>query len=367
MYDKLNKPGTEITSLLLPDSFWKSIWKIDMSQRVKVFLWKCIQNVIATNVNLYGKVDNINPNCTMCGENLETAEHLFFHCSYAREIWEMAPNPISLQLDPATPLLDTYKDWIKNPRQEISLELILTKIWMIWKERCNRVFESKIRTTTQLSQDILLHLSFWTRNHSKPTKQNKKITAHKPSWIAPVHNTKKINIYAAWDSSITPSSFALILRNDRGYFERSRAGPSRSIDPQEAEAIRVYQTTVWAKEKHLKDYSIEGDCESCFNYLQGKHSEISWRSKALLNEASKIIKESHSVLSFHFISRLGNTVADALVNFVKSLSLVTDWDMNPLTCILKKLAVHKSNIRKITQLSILDGSTWDVMEPPLKC
>ncbi|XP_026459605.1 uncharacterized protein LOC113360297 [Papaver somniferum] len=239
-------------------NLWEDNWLPEVPQRAKVFTWKCLQNVTATNVNLYGEVDDIHPNCTLCGEDLETMEHLFFHCPYAREVWETAPNPISLQLDPSTSMLNLYKDWIHNPRHEISLELALTKMWMTWKERCNRVFESKNRSSTQLSQDIQRHLLFWTRKDTKQAKQRRH-TSSRPIWMAPETNTHKINIDASWDSAITPSSFALILRDDVGIFEGGKAGSSFSTNPHEAEAVGVYQAAVWAKENNIGNFSIEGD------------------------------------------------------------------------------------------------------------
>ena len=35
-----------------------------------------------------GKGDNI---CTSCGDGIETLEHLFFECDYAKKIWKLSP------------------------------------------------------------------------------------------------------------------------------------------------------------------------------------------------------------------------------------------------------------------------------------
>lgn len=77
-----------------------------------------------------------------------------------RKFWDFAPKPISLNLDTSNKILDICKDRVKIPRKDISVELILTKLWFIWKERCNRAVEGKSKNATSLALEIQGHISF---------------------------------------------------------------------------------------------------------------------------------------------------------------------------------------------------------------
>ncbi|XP_026445573.1 uncharacterized protein LOC113346223 [Papaver somniferum] len=238
LYDKLNETGVDIVSLNLPDSFWIALWKLDISQRIKLFLWKCLQNSLSTNSKLFGKVNDVDPYYTMCGTEIETTENLLLHCPYAKEIWNSSPNPITLNINISSTFLELCKDWIKNPRKQISLELILTKMWFIWKEKYNRVFENKATTVKNLAMEIQGHVAFWAQ---RSNLQNKAIylkkNTLKPLWQAPSKYTLKINVYAAWISDSLPFSYALILRDDTGISGGGKAGQSTTTDLQEAEAL----------------------------------------------------------------------------------------------------------------------------------
>ncbi|XP_026458664.1 uncharacterized protein LOC113359206 [Papaver somniferum] len=281
LYDKLNENATDIVSLDLPKYFWTAIWKLYMSQRIKLFLWKCLQNALSTNFKLYGKVRDVELQCTMCGTATETTEHLLLHCPYATEVCKLAPNPISLNIDSSSTLLTLCKDWINNPRREISLEIMLTKMWFIWKERCNKVFEKK-STSAKSSRN--------SRTYFFLVKQK------------------------------DFAGYAIILRDNAGNLGGGKAGQSTSSNPQEVEAIGVLQAATWAQENGLENFSIEGDCESLFKYMYGKNSDISWRSKAYLDEVKRLAQLCNNFLGFYFVPRQGNRAANILAKFVRPLN-----------------------------------------------
>ncbi|XP_026419828.1 uncharacterized protein LOC113315792 [Papaver somniferum] len=203
-------------------------------------------------------------------------------------------------------------------------------MWFIWKERCDRVFENKSKSARSLTLEIQRHLEFWStrkRKAHKPKGLKKKKQTH--IWKAPTKDTLKINVDAAWVSVLLPSNYALILRNDARKCEGGRAGKSAGSCPQEAEAIGVLQAAIWAKEKQIRSFSIEGDCESIFNYLHGHNPDISWRTKACLDEANRIAQLCHNFLGFNFVPRLGNQVANVLAKFIRPLNSVVEWESSP--------------------------------------
>ena len=61
-------------------SIWKQLWNLNLKHKLKHFIWKCLEDGIAIKEALHkrtGERDNI---CTICGEEEETVEHMFFKC-----------------------------------------------------------------------------------------------------------------------------------------------------------------------------------------------------------------------------------------------------------------------------------------------
>lgn len=66
---------------------WKCYWKSKLPPKIKLCGWKIYNNIIPTLSNLINKRMNINPICFMCRKKMETVEHLFWECKFAKGIW----------------------------------------------------------------------------------------------------------------------------------------------------------------------------------------------------------------------------------------------------------------------------------------
>lgn len=83
MYNKLNERTENLYNLGQPDSFWTHLWKLNLSQRIKIFAWKCLQAAISNNMKLSKFIHDVHPSCYFgCNEN-ETLEHLLLFFPFA--------------------------------------------------------------------------------------------------------------------------------------------------------------------------------------------------------------------------------------------------------------------------------------------
>lgn len=63
------------------------IWKLNIPPKLKLFWWKVLHNglPVAENLNRRGmKIYNL---CQVCGEEVETVQHVIMDCRVAKEIW----------------------------------------------------------------------------------------------------------------------------------------------------------------------------------------------------------------------------------------------------------------------------------------
>lgn len=73
------------------DPVWKQVWKIQVPNKLKVFLWKALQNGLAVGSNLARRVSDFNSQCPTCQDEEETVMHLFSICPKSRQVWSLSP------------------------------------------------------------------------------------------------------------------------------------------------------------------------------------------------------------------------------------------------------------------------------------
>lgn len=96
---------------LPPSSFWKDIWKLQITDRLRIFLWKIAWDILPTTSWLHSIIPTYHPDtsCPLCMTGPDSLKHVFFHCHFARVVWRLYPSP----LDSTT--LDSLNlcDWIR--------------------------------------------------------------------------------------------------------------------------------------------------------------------------------------------------------------------------------------------------------------
>ncbi|GMP54924.1 hypothetical protein CsSME_00019917 [Camellia sinensis var. sinensis] len=75
------------TSVQQPAKFWKLLWSLPVSPKVRNFWWRVCNNKLATKENLFRCKCTTSQRCPMCGLCSESIEHLLFQCSWTRPVW----------------------------------------------------------------------------------------------------------------------------------------------------------------------------------------------------------------------------------------------------------------------------------------
>jgi hypothetical protein len=82
----------------LPPSSWKSLWKLNINHRLKLFLWKMIWNIIPTKYRISHSLPSsqMDTSCSLCVGPIDSIFHLFFSCPIARVVWHQSFWPIDI-------------------------------------------------------------------------------------------------------------------------------------------------------------------------------------------------------------------------------------------------------------------------------
>lgn len=65
-------------------SIWRSLWKLELPNKVRNFLWQAATNVLPSAVNLVNRRVVILPICSLCNAYDETVTHALLECEFAR-------------------------------------------------------------------------------------------------------------------------------------------------------------------------------------------------------------------------------------------------------------------------------------------
>lgn len=73
------------------DVLYQQIWKLQISSKIRHFLWKCLSNTLPTAANMRHRHIVKDGSCGRCDMDSESVNHILFTCPYARLIWALSP------------------------------------------------------------------------------------------------------------------------------------------------------------------------------------------------------------------------------------------------------------------------------------
>ncbi|KAL9298725.1 putative reverse transcriptase zinc-binding domain-containing protein [Arabidopsis thaliana] len=69
-------------------SWHKRVWFAQATPKHAFCMWLAVHNRLSTGDRMLQWNSGVNATCVLCNHELETRDHIFFSCGYAKEIWE---------------------------------------------------------------------------------------------------------------------------------------------------------------------------------------------------------------------------------------------------------------------------------------
>jgi hypothetical protein len=131
---------------------------------VAFFAWTAAQWKILTLDNLRKKRVIVIDRCCMCKMNGESVDHLLLHCEVARALWNAIFSRFSLSWVMPLRMVDLFTCWWMGGRSwsaAVWKMVLCCLLWCLCRERNDRQFEDKERTTEELISFFFHSLYSW--------------------------------------------------------------------------------------------------------------------------------------------------------------------------------------------------------------
>lgn len=133
------------------------LWKCKIPLKIKIFLWLTFQDRLPTGEVLKKRKWKGDHHCTMCNK-LETADHVLFHCVFARFVWACFREALGWDRSP-TSMTDFLAIWLPIGGTDYNVKLfsLAAVTWTLWTSRNKMAIEKKLpKSPTDLLFKIAL-------------------------------------------------------------------------------------------------------------------------------------------------------------------------------------------------------------------
>ena len=126
---------------------WKTMWRVEVPQRIKFFLWLASQDRLMTNSNRFIRQLTSDPRCLVCGEVEEHTLNILRDCPTARVVWR------KLGMASMNPSWNgSLKEWILHnieagihENNEGWPQVFSVAVWWLWKWCNDQIFNENPR------------------------------------------------------------------------------------------------------------------------------------------------------------------------------------------------------------------------------
>lgn len=195
------------------------IWRIKCTERVKLFIWKIINNGLLANAEKKKRGLTDQGDCPRCGDGDETLDHMFRRCTVVEDCWRLTNAPQDFNASSNIPLVI----WIEANCSFDSKNLESNRwhttfphlMWNIWKARNVFVFNANLITAGEIAR----WASFEAMEAQKILLKHQGPMMAKQvwfSWSPPPQGFLKLNTDGSRTSYTGMASASGVFRNHNG-------------------------------------------------------------------------------------------------------------------------------------------------------
>lgn len=329
------------------NKIWRGLWKLQIPEKVKVFLWRALNGCLPTKCNLRTRSIETDEVCPFCRVDKETTAHCFIHCIFARSCWDVVCPEVNVDN------LLTFNGWFTYVFDNLKerMDKISLVCWGIWRARNDVVWNNKLARKETVVTNAITYLTQW-----KEVQKLEKTVTPTPvlstgsteRWSKPDDGCVKVNCDATIFTGSQQFGVGWIARDDKGDLICAKSVClSGCPEIHHAEAIGIWEALSWIKLQidslaedsgysMPKKFTVESDCVVAVNAVLKKEK--------IYSPFGSVVDDCRSILRYYnnidivCVKRSGNRAADLLARWSSSTPgcIVRGEHVPPdLNCILE--------------------------------
>ncbi|GJS33717.1 RNA-directed DNA polymerase, eukaryota [Tanacetum coccineum] len=154
---------------ILPTLAHATTWDKSIPRKVNVFMWRLSLDRLPHRLNLSSRGMDIPAiSCPSCNANVESANHVFFECDIATDMWKLVFRWCDIPLFQASSW-DSFNDWIiswhASKEKKHRFYVITTSVlWWLWRYRNSITFNSQPLRKSDLFDNVRFSSFSWLHN-----------------------------------------------------------------------------------------------------------------------------------------------------------------------------------------------------------
>jgi ribonuclease HI len=311
---------------------WKQIWDLKIPNVEKNFLWRACHESLPTRYNLFRRKIVEDPLCPICGLDAETALHILWQCSSARDVWCVGPKKLQKNSDSGLEFLQVVEGVFAACSWEDTAQFagIARRIWL----RRNRVVHegifshpnSLVQQARQATEDF--HLALGLKEHQQPSLGTPSLQL----WHAPLGGWIKVNTDASVDKKKGWLGYGAVARDEKGVVMAAQCRTIKgNLEVTLAEAGALLMAIQLCQRLGFHTVLFESDSQIVVEGINCKN--IDWSSKGLmLGDIQEALQGIHS-WRLSFTHREGNKAAHLLAKLATMVESEKIWINKVPNCI----------------------------------
>jgi hypothetical protein len=243
-------------------TIWDKIWKLQITQTEKLFLWRACHECLPTRDNLCYRKIITDPSCPICMRETETTFHALWQCPSASDVWAAGGKTFQKSHFEGPNFIRVVEGMF-NKCDQAEFTLFVGIARRIWLRRNEVIHDGKfahpnliVHQANQIGE--IVHTFKAKQRDLAPSSG----VATSYGWKAPSQDSLKINWDAGVDLKRGRVGLGVIIRDHQGRMWASQSRTIRGfLDPITGEIMAALMAVHLCREMGIRNAQFEGDAK----------------------------------------------------------------------------------------------------------
>ena len=125
------KDEGECSKVMNGGAVWRSLWKLHVPNKIKVFAWRALHDSLPTRENLARRRIVTDGTCELCQRENESVLHALWECNVAKGVWAGCSRELQKHGNGQADIMQLFEELMSKISVEV-FELFLVQLWLIW-------------------------------------------------------------------------------------------------------------------------------------------------------------------------------------------------------------------------------------------